>query len=118
VAVARTAETAISEDHATNIVEYARGLLREFVFDLCPPPVRLPPRKWPRPWPFPFAAGVPRALDLLVAGAGFAKAADVAPDGPLVEEFAQAADTLFQAGLQRLADQQEHLQTELAAAGD
>jgi hypothetical protein len=74
--------------------------LREFVDDYCG---TRPPR-WPRPWPWPphFDAAQLRALDLLVAGAQFHKAADVAPDSPLHAEFSAAAEQLFEAGLRRL----------------
>jgi hypothetical protein len=64
--------------------------ISEFIDDYCG--TRPPRRPGPRP----------RALDLLIAGAQFQKAADTMNDNPLQTVFSTAADQLFNAGLTRL----------------
>jgi hypothetical protein len=85
-------------------VTTAVGLqIREFVDDYC----GTRPPKWPRPLPWPpqFDPAQLRPLDLLIAGAQFQKAADLAPDNPLREDFLAAANQLFETGLRRMERQ-------------
>jgi hypothetical protein len=59
-----------------------------------------PGPRWPFPWPPPF--GELGAIDLLLAGMQFQRAADALGDHPLQRELGAAADHLMQTGLQRL----------------
>lgn len=71
------------------LIELTRGELNKFVDDWCGTPTGRPP-KGPHPWP------------LLGAGAQFFMAAPQFGESPLGKDFENAADRLFQAGLQTL----------------
>jgi len=102
VAQYRRTEMMTSGAEPEMAAEAARTSVREFVDDYCG---NVPPR-WPRPWPWPLTADpTPRdPMELLVAGAQFQRASEAVAGTPLQEDFAAAADQLFEIGLRRLEE--------------
>lgn len=100
VAQYQFAEALAGTEQSERITAAIGSQIREFVDDYCG---TRPPR-WPRPWPWPanFDPAQLHPLDLLIAGAQFQKAADLAPNNPLQADFSTAANQLFETGLKRM----------------
>jgi hypothetical protein len=100
VAQYQFAETLAGTEQSERLTAAIGSQVREFVDDYC----GTRPPQWPRPWPWPpkFDPAQLRPLDLLIAGAQFQKAADLAPNNPLQADFSTAANELFGTGLKRM----------------
>jgi hypothetical protein len=98
VAHFQIAEGCAGAEQMERRAETIRSDIREFVDDFC----GIRPPRWPRPWPWPptLVSAQLCPLDLLVAGAQFQKAANLA--NPLQADLSSAADQLFEAGLKRM----------------
>jgi hypothetical protein len=113
VEMGRSAETAASEEQAAAILSSTRMSIQDFVDDICG---NERPARWPRPWQWPLRTVEPsNPVDLLIAGAQFQKVAD-GFENPLAGDFGRAADTLFQTGLNRLAETEEQAGSAQSAA--
>jgi hypothetical protein len=97
VAQHQWAQLLAGDEGAERSVRMIGQQVRNTIKDWCGTP---PGPRWPFPWPPPFAEL--RAIDLLLAGVQFQRAADALGDHPLQGELATAADQLMQTGLERL----------------
>jgi hypothetical protein len=94
--VERSAASDTAES-AERVLPGVRTQLSEMVDEWC----GVRPPKWPWPWPPRPGSTQLRPLDLLLAGAQFERAAQLA--NPLRHDFARLSEQLFEAGLSRLA---------------
>lgn len=96
----QSTELLFSESEIERGLKAARASIRETVDYYC----GTAPLPWPLPYPWPLKLNpMPHIpLGLLTAGAQFHKAANAVVDTPLQQDFIDAADQLFEAGIRQI----------------